>query len=238
MRRFAEIGRGRIVFVLVAIAVGLVTLNACLKDEEGLNQVSAVAALNAVPGSEGLDIGLDNNQLNQRVFAYGDTIPYLNAWPGRRLVRVFEVDRGPTTAPEAQGTVDFTPGKFYSLYVVVYEDIELMTTEDDLSSPGEGRAKIRFINLSPDAPSLDFGAASIDTLLASGRAFKSVTKFSMVDAGETYTFHIMEHNNDQKVLHTFDFTPESNMIYTVWAKGLFEPTDNELLDFGHGIITH
>ena len=237
MRRFVKIRRGRIVFVLVTVVISFITLSACLKGEEGLNQVSAVAALNAVPGSEGLDIGLDNNQLNHRVFAYGDTIPYLNAWPGRRLVRVFEVDRGPTTAPEAQGTVDFIPGKFYSLYVVGYEDIELMTTEDDLSSPGEGRAKIRFINLSPDAPSLDFGATSIDTLLASDRKFKSVTRFSTFDAGEAYTFHIMEHNSDQ-VLHAFDFTPESNMIYTVWAKGLFAPTDNELLDFGHGIITH
>lgn len=237
MRRFGKIRRSRLGFFLVAIMMCLITLNACLKDEGGLSQVSAVAALNAVPGSEGLDIGLDNNQLNSRVFAYGDTIPYLNAWPGRRLVRVFDVNHGPTTAPKAQGTVNFIPGKFYSLYVVGYDSVELMLAEDDLSSPGQGKAKIRFINLSPDAPNLDFGAANIDTLLASNRTFKSVTKFSVVDVGEPYQFSILEHNTD-RLLHTFDFTPGSNMIYTVWAKGLFEHTDDEVIGFGHGIIVH
>ncbi len=241
MGRFRKTKESRLVFVLVAIAMSLITLNACLKDSEGVNQVSAVRALNAVPGSTGLDIGLDQNQINERLlgeeFAYGDTLPYKNAWPGRRLVRIFDPIRNAATPPLVQGTVDFVPGRFYSLYVAGSKNIQLMATEDDLSAPGEGKAKIRFIHLSPDAPSLDFGIEGADALLASDKAFMTVVGFSTIDAGETYTFNIIAHDSGD-VLHAFEFTPENDMIYTVWAKGLVENTTKPALGFGHGIITH
>ncbi|WP_257666221.1 DUF4397 domain-containing protein [Parapedobacter tibetensis] len=237
-----KIKRRRLGLIIAAIVVSFIALNACLKDgDNGLSQISATAALNAVPGSEGLDIGLDQNQLNNRVlgeeFAYGDTLPYKNAYSGRRLVRVFDPNRNQTTPPLAQGTVDFTPGKFYSLYVVGYEEIQLMVTEDDLSNPSEGKAKIRFLHLSPDAPALDLEVEEVDTLLASNKKFKEVTEFSVIDAGDTYTFNIIEYGSDE-VVHSFDFTPASGMIYTIWAKGLLENTNDDSLGFGHGIITH
>jgi len=243
MGRFGKAVSVRWGLVLLA-AVSILAFSACLKDDGAVNQISAVRALNAAPGSAQLDIGLDQNQLNYdrqnmrtEDFAYGDTLPYKNAWPGSRWVRVFETGSGASTQPIAQGTVQFTPGKFYSLYVVGYEDIELMATEDDLSAPGAGKAKIRFIHLSPDAPALDFAIAGTDTPLAADKVFKEVEKFSTVDADETYTFQIIEHSSGD-VVHTFEFTPGSDMIYTVWAKGLFDNEGDAALDFGHGIITH
>ncbi len=231
----------------LAFAIGMVTLTSCLKDNDnGVYQVSAVRALNAVPGSEQLDLGLDNKLLNLDLqtlevedFAYGDTLPYKRAWPGSRLVRVFERDNAPSNQPLAQGTAQFVPGQFYSLYVVGLpdDDVELMLTEDDLSDPGDGKAKIRFINLSPDAPALDFGIDGADTLIADDIAFKEVKAFSRVDADEAYTFNIIEHSSGNAV-HSFAFTPKSDMIYTIWVKGRFENTGDAALDLGHDIIVH
>ncbi len=233
-------GRVSVVMAMVVLVFG--TLSACLKDGDGVvSQISAVRALNAVPGSTGLDIGLDQNQLNDPLldgqFAYADTLPYKNAWPGNRLVRVYTPIRNPSTPPLAQGTVGFTPGRFYSLYVAGYTDIELVATEDDLSAPAEGKAKIRFIHLSPDAPALDFRITGEDAPLASDKEFKEFTGFVTIDADVTYTFNMVVHGTNE-VVHTFDFKPKNDMIYTVWAKGLMERVDHGILGFGHGILTH
>lgn len=230
----------------LAFAVGLVTLNGCLKDDNNeLYQVSAVRALNAVPGSDQLDIALNESWLNyvpetDRVedFAYRDTLAYKRAWPGMRIVRVFENGNATNEGLLAQKSVQFVPGQFYSLYVVGFEDdIELIQTLDDLSQPAAGKAKVRFINLSPNAPALDFGIDGADTLIANDIAFKEEKGFSAVQGGETYTFNIIEHGSSD-IVHSFAFKPESGRIYTVWVRGLFENEENTELDLGHDIIVH
>jgi hypothetical protein len=226
-------------------AIGIVLLSGCLKDDdyEGY-QVSAVRALNAVPGSESLDIGLDQNQLNfdnytglVEAFAYGDTLVYKNAWPGNRLVRVFEEARSWSGPPLAKKNVTFLPGKFYSLYVAGKEDdIDVIYTEDDLTAPDEGQAKLRFIHLSPDAPSLDMGIEGMDTLLATDKAFAEVSEFVSIPT-QLHAFRVMRHGSDE-MLHRFEFEPKNGMIYTIWAKGLLENGTDETKAFGHGVITH
>lgn len=244
MGRFEEQQYSRWVLGVVAVMVIIFTMSACLKDDEGVNQISAVRALNAVPASTQLDIGLDGNKLNydqytgrDEDFAYLDTLPYKNAWPGNRLVRVFDPKDGRDASPVVQGTVGFTPGKFYSLYVVGYETIELMATEDDLSAPAAGKAKLRFIHLSPDAPALDFGVVGREAPLATNKAFKSVEGFFAIDAGEAYTFSITDHGT-KEVLHTVELTPEPGVIYTVWVRGLLADGGDEALAFGHEVIIH
>src|SRR5690606_2133332 len=194
-----------------------------LKDvDDGLYHVSAVMALNAVPGPGQLDIGLNESWLNYDLqsnevedFAYGDALPYKKAWPGGRTVRVFE--RGNTTDSGllVKENAQFVPGEFYSLYVVGRDDdIELVVTNDDLSAPEEGMAKIRFVNLSPDAPPLDFeveGAGDVVTLV--DQAFKEASDFVTVDGGEVYTISLKEHSSGN-VVHTFELTPKAGLIYS------------------------
>src|SRR5690606_505948 len=221
MGRFVKSGKwNRLPLAFLGMAIVAVTFSACLKDDTGPSQISATAALNAVPGSGELDIGLDNNQLNDRYwgeeFAYTDVLPYKNAYPGNRLVRVLD-PQNPNSGPLVYETVTFVPGKFYSLYVVGYDELQIMVTEDDLSAPGEGNAKLRFIQLSPDAPSLDIKEAGEGTVLAEGLEFMDAIDFATIAADEPYTFEITEQGSDE-VLHSFDFTPESNLIYTIWIK--------------------
>src|SRR5690606_23421515 len=138
--------------------------------------------LNAVPGSAQLDIFLDRNKLNfadmtgqDEDFAYTDTLPYKNAWPNNRLVSIVDPADYPHAEPLIQKTINFIPGRFYSLYVVGYDDVEVLSTEDDLSNPEEGKMKIRFAHLSPDAPALDFEVrkeGNSDLLFVTDNVFK------------------------------------------------------------------
>ena len=245
MKRFDKVRGSRWFLAVLAVAVGT-TLGGCLKDDNQVYQVSAVRALNAVPGSTQLDVFLNQNKLNfdnvaweDEVFAYADTLPYKNAWPNDRVVSIVDPADYPNAEPLVQKTVTFVPGKFYSLYVVGYEEMEVLATEDDLTSPALGEAKIRFIHLCPDAPSLDFevGRETGDALRVDDIAFKEYTDFTAIESSEAYIVNFIDHDTED-VLHTFEFSPEADMIYTVWVKGLLDNTANDTLDFGHGIITH
>ncbi|PPL01422.1 DUF4397 domain-containing protein [Parapedobacter indicus] len=246
MRRFGETVKSSRAVAILIFAVGLVTLGGCLKDDNGVYQISAVRALNAVPGSDQLDIALNESWLNYvpetgevEDFAYRDTLAYKRAWPGARTVRVFE--RGNTTNSGllAKENAQFIPGQFYSLYVVGREDdIELVVTNDDLSAPEGGKAKIRCIHLSPDAPPLDFeieGAG--DVVMVTDQAFKEASDFVAVDGGEAYTIRFEEHSSGN-VVHTFEFTPKAGLIYSIWVRGLLENEGDAALEFGHDIIVH
>lgn len=245
MKQFGKVGMGSR-FLTVMIAAMAFVLNGCLKEDNQVYQVSAVRALNAVPGSAQLDVFLDQNKFNfdntiwqDEDFAYTDTLPYKNAWPNNRLVSVVDPVDYPNAKPLAQKTIDFRPGRFYSLYVVGYDDMEVLSTEDDLAVPAEGKVKIRFIHLSPGAPALDFEVrkAAGDPLIINDVAFKEVSGFVAVDGGGSYTVSFIAQGSG-KVLHTFEFSPEDGMIYTVWAKGLLGSSVDPILGFGHGIIVH
>src|SRR5690606_10484495 len=138
-----------------------------------------------------------------------------------------------------QKTVNFLPGKFYSLYLVGYDDVEVLYMEDDLTNPPEGKATIRFIHLSPDAPRLDFeiDAGTGEPFHIDDYAFKEFSDFMTIDGDSAYHIRFIAHNSED-VLHTFEFTPAAGMIYTVWVKGLVDNIGDTTLDFDHGIIIH
>jgi len=245
MRRLGNVIRRTWMVTCVAV-LGMMTLNSCLKDDQdGVFQVSAVRALNAVPGMGQLDIGLNDSWLNydpqtDRVenFAYRDTLPYKRAWPGMRLVRVFKRGDISDKGLLAKENAELVPGEFYSVFVVGKEDdVDLITVRDDLTDPVAGKAKIRFANLSPDAPAVDFHIGEMDTVIASDIAFKDIEGFSSIEGGKAYTFHISKHSND-RVLYTFQFTPLEGMIYTIWLGGLVESEGNADVALNHDMIVH
>src|SRR5690606_21704111 len=106
-----RIGRWFLAVMIVAMSTWL---GGCLKDDNPVYQVSAVRALNAVPGSEQLDVFLDQNKLNfddgtwqDESFAYTDTLPYKNAWPNNRVVSIVDPVDYPDAKPLVQETVNF-----------------------------------------------------------------------------------------------------------------------------------
>ena len=235
-------------WLLAVIVVTVASLSGgCLKDDNQVYQVAAVRALNAMPGSEVLDVFLDNSKLNfdnmageDEPFAYTDTIPYKNAWPNNRVVSVVDPDDYPDARPLLQQTVNFIPGKFYSLYIVGHDVMELLRVEDDLTPPEDGQAKVRFIHLAPDAPALDVEVSTgeEESFTVEDKPFKAYSGFMPVGSGSDYTVSFIDHRTGE-VLHTFEFFPENGGIYTVWIKGLLHNgATDATLDFGHGIVVH
>ena len=233
-------------FLAMVFILASSTLSGCLKDDNQVYQVAAVRALNAVPGSESLDVFLGNNKLNfdnmaieDESFAYTDTIPYKNAWPNKRIVSVVDPDDYPDAKPLIQDTVTFVPGKFYSLFVAGYEELVVLHTADDLTQPSGGMAKVRFIHLSPDAPALDFELQSSEeeSFTVEDKAYMECSNFQELKCDGPYTVSFVDHRTGGE-LHSFEFMPDSGMIYTIWVKGLIDHAADTSLGFGHGVLVH
>jgi len=214
------------------------SLNSCLKDSgpDTGSIVSAITIIHASPNSPAFDFVLDNQRIldpSGPEFVYGKKIPYFRAFSGSRLARIYEKNN--FISPLHEVELKLISGIYYSLFIGgTKESLTSLLIEDDLTKPLDGKAKIRFVNLSPDAQALDFDI-STSTTLASNKKFNEYTSFQELEAG-IYNATIKSHNGNSINLPV-DLELEDGKIYTIWAKG-FINTDIEEEKFGYETLTH
>jgi hypothetical protein len=107
---------------------------------------------------------------------------------------------------------------------------------DDLSAPNAGKAKIRFMHLSPNTPALDITIASTGNVLFGNRAFKSATGFTNLTAGN-YNFELKLAGTTTVKYVVPAINLEDGKIYTFFIKG-FSNNVNVIEAFGVQIINH
>ncbi len=211
-----------------------VSLTSCLK-ESGRDTGSIVSALTVVhasPNAPELEFVLDNQRV--QTFTYAErNIDYFAAFSGVRIAKIFEANRFNNVLHQI--TLKLQSGKYYSVFVAGKKDsLSSLVLEDNLIRPSAGKAKIRFVHLSPDAPALDFDL-STEQSLASNLSFKGSTDFHEVDAG-TYATSITSHSGDLVHLEQ-EITLEAHKTYTFWVKGLLY-TDQETEELGYKLMVH
>lgn len=113
-------------------------------------------------------------------------------------------------------TVPLAALKSYSVFAVNFvSGIEALLLEDDRSAPASGKARLRVIHGSPDAPAVDVavnGSVAVPSL-----AFKAASGYLEVPAG-TYGVEVRVAGTSTAVLAA-DLTLEAGAVYTVLAKG-------------------
>jgi hypothetical protein len=212
----------------IALATLSVTLTACSKDDDITPPpISGLSVIHASPTTEKLDFYVENQKANKEDFAYTDKIDYLNLISGTR--RLVIAKKGAATALL---TEDFPlePQKGYSLFVYdKFETIKFLMIKDNLTAPASGKARIRFVHLSPDAPAFNLAIAGKDTDLFTDKSFKGYTDFIDIDPAEKVTFNVKNKDGGAIAASIADVEIEANKIYTVWVKGLVAATDDTKL---------
>src|SRR5690606_41394625 len=80
--------------------------------------------------------------------------------------------------------VKFEADKAYSFFISEEEDGFLpLLVEDDLDSPAAGKAMIRLIHLSPDAPEVTLQIGEDEEELFENNGYREVSDFEEVEAG-------------------------------------------------------
>ncbi|RZL48655.1 MAG: DUF4397 domain-containing protein [Pedobacter sp.] len=224
----------RIKTLLTALVITL-GLASCSKNEYDNTPIyiSGLSLIHASPTAEKFDVYVDRNRASIDDFSFGTKMDYLNAYAGNRTFQVAKKGNS-TTLLTKEFTLEAEYG--YSLFIVnKLENLELLFLKDDLTIPAASKAKVRFVNLSPDAAALNYAINGQATDLASNRAFKEYSEFITIDAAEKVTFNVKDATGVVIAALT-DVKIESGKTYTVYAKGLKANTDDT--KFGAAIFTH
>jgi hypothetical protein len=202
----------------LAVSITALTFVGCDDEEEAPMQPapsnSSTMVIHASPDAPGVDILVDNAIAGTNL-TYLQNTPYLTLPSGTRNIKV-NVTGTSTTVIE--GNINFVKDKAYSIFAVnSVANIEPLVLEDNLAKPASGKAHVRFIHLSPDAPAVDITLAD-GTVVFGNISFKGFTAFTPLDAG-TYNLQVRLAGTSTVVLDLGNITFTSGEIYTTYARG-------------------
>lgn len=213
--------RFRVLFFSVAL---MVLLASCMDDDDTFVsqpvEVAYVSIYHAAPDAPEFDIVVDGRVINQNPFDYTSYSGYLNFYSGNRTIRFNSVN---ANSALIDTTFNFEDGKAYSLFAINrLPDVEALLVVDSAASPAAGKAMVRFVNLSPDASSLEVAVPESAAPLFPGKAFKEATQYQEIDA-KTYDFEIRNASASGSVVSAEDVEILSGRYYTIITRGFVNP---------------
>ncbi|MBX7225291.1 MAG: DUF4397 domain-containing protein [Chitinophagales bacterium] len=208
------------------------SLVSCKEDE--MDVVNArVNVTHASPNAPGVDLLVDDAKVNSSALLFGQSTGYLDVPEGTRNIKVNATG---TSTTVINANLDLTGNSNYSIFAVdSLSKISAVVLTDDLTTPASGKAHLRFIHLSPNAPAVDVAADGAEVALISNKAFKEYTSFIPLDAG-TYDLEVRVAGTSTVALDLDPVTLTAGKIYTVYAKGFLGGVGTQAL--GAGIITN
>lgn len=218
----------RLMFFLAAlfIASSAVFFTGCDDKEEEMD-MAKVLVVHASPDAPGVDILVDDTKVNSSALTFPNNTAYLDVEAGQRNIKV-NVSGSSPVVTAINANVTFAKDKNYSVFAGnSVANIEPLLFEDNLTAPATGKAHVRFIHLSPDAPAVDVALAG-GAAVFPNIAFKSGTAFTPLDAG-TYNLEVRVAGTQTVALPLPGIVLEAGKIYTVFAKGFLAGTGAQAL---------
>lgn len=209
------------------VVFGVTVFAACSDDENTVapvQETALVKVIHASPDAPGVDLLVDNMVAGTNL-TFPNNTGYLSVNSGTRNVKV-NVTGTSTTVIEAN--LPIMTNKNYSVFAVnAVANLEPIVLEDDLSTPASGKAHVRFIHLSPDAPAVDITLTD-GTVVFGDYIFKEASAFTPLDAG-TYNLQVRLAGTSSVVLDLPNISLSAGKIYTVFAKGFVAGTGAQAL---------
>jgi len=175
-----------------------------------------VRVVHASPDAPAVDVWADGSPAFQNAPFKGVT-SYAELTPGTHNFKV--VPAGATEPVVIDATLDLQANADYTILAVNTLDmIEPLVLADDNTLPAAGKAHVRFVHASPDAPAVDIAVADGGPVLFSSAAFKDATSYLPVDAG-TYDLEARLAGTDVVALSLPGTTLQDGYVYTVYAMG-------------------
>ena len=135
----------------------------------------------------------------------------------RMASRLFRL--GKTEPQVISATLPLDAGKDYTVVALnTLANIEPLVLTDNNAAPAAGKAHVRFVHASPDAPAVDV-AVKGGPVIFSNVAFKGVGDYTPVDAG-TYNLEVRLAGTNTVALDVPNVTLSDGSVYTVFAMGL------------------
>jgi hypothetical protein len=176
-----------------------------------------VRVVHASPDAPAVDVYVDGNKVLSNV-PFFTASNYLPLPAGEHRFQVTPTGQAADSAViDAKATVE--AGKAYTVAATgTVAEIKPTILADNLSAPAAGKAHVRVVHASPDAPAVDIrvkgGAALISNL-----AFTKDSGYLPVDAG-SYDLTVNAAGSDTVALELPGVNLEAGKIYDIFAVGL------------------
>ena len=209
-------------YLFLLIIIMLAALSSCKKDNDNnVNGQASIMVTNSAEGSAAQDLMLDNAAVSGSTVAYAHSSNYLTVKSGDHQAKF--VNSGSATA-NANFNVSFQPGQHYSIYYTgdaSTSSSSYLVTQDDLSAPASGKAKVRFVHLSSAAAStIDLGIATGNKIVT-GLAYRAASAYYTVDANTTFLLYASGSATASLSIPT---TVQAGKIYTIYVSGATSAT--------------
>ena len=205
----------RILMVSAVLVLSMVLATSALADAHE----ARVRAIHASPDAPAVDIWVNGSVAFSNAPFKGIT-DYAELEPGSYQIQV-----SPTGATEPiviDATLELATDTDYSIVAVGnLENIEPLVLIDNNSAPAAGKAHVRFVHASPNAPAVDIAVANGGPVLFANVPFKGVGDYLPVDAG-TYDLEARIAGTETVALSVPGVALEDGAVYTIFAMGLVE----------------
>ncbi|WP_051531523.1 DUF4397 domain-containing protein [Clostridiisalibacter paucivorans] len=176
---------------------------------------SYMRVLHASPDAPPVDVYLNDTLLVEGL-PYKRFTEYIALVPGIYNIKVFA--SGTRRNPVIDTEVDVFPNSNYTVAATgLLEDIKPMVINDTAMMLPSGKAQIKFVHLSPDAPAVDV-LTSDGTILFRNIEFREVSPNRMIDPNR-YTLQVRPSGGNRVVLTVPNVNIRPNRYYTVYAVG-------------------
>lgn len=175
-----------------------------------------VRAVHASPDAPAVDVWVDGKPALQNL-AFKGISPYAALTAGAHNVQV--VPAGQTSPAVISATLTLADNQDYTVVAVgKLANIEPLVLKDNNSAPAAGKAHVRFVHASPDAPAVDIAVKGGPTIF-NNIAFKGVGDYTPVNAG-TYDLEVRLAGTNTVALAVPGVQLQDGGVYTIFAMGL------------------
>jgi hypothetical protein len=178
-----------------------------------------VRVLHASPDAPAVDVYVDGAEAVNNL-AFPNITEYVSLPAGNHAVKVFPASANGTGTPVIDvPALTLAAGKDYTVAAVnTLSAIEPLVLEDNNAAPAAGKAHIRVVHASPDAPNVDIFAQGAGVVVPN-LPFKQASAYLPLDAA-SYNLEVRAAGSSSAVLSLPNTALEAGKVYTAFAVGL------------------
>ena len=206
--------------MIVALVLGLLALAGWAPGAQAAG-MAYVRVVHASPDAPAVDVWVDGCKALTNV-AFFTASDYLPLPAGAHTFVVTPTGQGADKAV-IQATATLEAGQAYTVAATgTLAHIQATILSDNLAAPAPGKAHVRVVHASPDAPAVDVKVADGPTLI-SGLAFPQASAYLPVAAG-TYHLAVTPAGSATVALDLPGVSLQAGKIYDIFAVGLLNGT--------------
>ncbi|MCA0989393.1 DUF4397 domain-containing protein [Guptibacillus algicola] len=200
--------------VALVMMFGLISTQAFAEHHEAM-----VRVIHASPDAPAVDIYVNGEAVVEGA-EYKQATDYMALPAGDHKIEVFPAGKNGEGDPVISQNVTLEEGMKYSAAAVGKLDGISLWALGDEAKASEGKAKVRVVHASPDAPNVDVAVKDGDVLF-SDVAFKSMSDYAEVDP-MTVDLEVRPAGSEDVVLEIPGVELKEGYVYSVYAIGLVE----------------